>query len=367
MRCTMLVAIAVLLAGCSGPTAATPGPTATPTVAPSAHPSATPRPYAIAVTTSDARTIVFLAGDGRTLGQTSFPSPTFGLTTAAGQLWYVDQDKHLRAVGVDGRVSDLGVLQGLAAAGATAFGLAVSGDGRRWAWGECSNCLGAGGRARLYVGGVDAHEQLVLDDPTSNAVLVPLAFTARGIIVARSATGLGGCCYFTPESGHRDVLLVDSATLQLSRTWNGCAAASPSPSGAFACVGGTVTVNLPDGSTRSVIPTQPVRNVGWALVDDAGGRVVFGVVHSRGQGDGGCPCVIDTEVGGLDGGTVTKLVDQMTPDDLLPDGRVVATSTPSTPVLAGQGTVADWIVSPDATRVRLGPEGARFLAVLTLP
>jgi hypothetical protein len=367
VRASLLLGTLVL-AACGGPGVATPraSRSAAPAPAPTIAPSATSRSsYAIAVLAPDLHTVLFLGGDGSTLARVTSPpdSATFP-ASAAGRLWYQGMDGHLRTVGIDGRQTDMGVLQGLGpGAGATAAGLAVSADGRRWAWGECV-CANSNGRARLYVGGVDAAARVVLDEPTTNEVLNPLAWTARGLFVARQATGLGGCCYFPDEVGVRDMLLVDPTTLQLSQTWKGCATAHASALGAFACTGPVSTVHLPDGSTRTVAPTKPAVVVGWVRVDDVGGRVVLGVIHSRGNGDGGCPCTIDTEAVALGDGAITKLADQMTPDDVLPDGRIVAKATP---VMPGQDTVADWIVSPDGTRTRLGPDSARFLAVVSLP
>jgi hypothetical protein len=363
---TPLVLVALVLGACSGPVAATPTPTATgiaTTVSPAASPTAAPRSYVIAVR-SDLGTVLFLRADGSTAGRASLPSYTVAVTAAAGRLWYMDDAGHVRAVGVDGLPSDMGVAQSLAAPGPIATGLAVSGDGRRWAWGVCAGCVSSGGRARIYLGGIEAPEKLVADEPSSNPVLIPLAFTARGVVVARSASGFGGCCYFNPEMGHKDVFIVDPATMRAGPNWNGCASAYATPKGSFACTGSVVTVQLADGSTRTVTPTAPVVAVGWAHVDDSGGRVVFTAVHSRGQGDGGCPCTLDTEAGTLGAGSVTRLADQMTLDDLLPDGRIIATSAP---VVPGQGASAEWIVAPDGSRVRLGPDGARFLAVVPLP
>lgn len=182
--------------------------------------------------------------------------------------------------------------------------------------------------------------------------------------MARSATGFGGCCYLEPETGHQDMLLVDPITLQVSQTWKGCVAAYASPLGSFACTGRVLTAHLPDGSTRTVTPTPPVTDDGWAQVDDSGRRVIFAVVHSRGAGGGGCPCKLDTEANSLADGSVTVLADQMLPDAPLPDGRVIMTSAPAVP---DEGPHATWILSPDGTRVQLGPVGAQFMAVIALP
>ena len=258
-------------------------------------------------------------------------------------------------------MSDMGVLQSLAVPGALAFGLAVSQDGRRWAWGGCVGCAPNVGhmRARIYAGGIDIPDKLVLDEPSANPVLIPIGYTPRGIVVARTATGIGGCCYIPPEAGHRDVLVVDPTTFQISQSLNGCNAAYTSPQGSFVCTSTPpMTVHLADGSTRSV-----AAGGGWVHVDDSHGRVVFTLIHSRGQGDGGCPCKMDVEAAPLDGGPVTVLADQMTLDDVLPDGGIVAATAP---VLPGQGALADWIVRTDGTRVQLDQAGGPFVAVLPL-
>jgi len=364
-----LLALALAAAAC-GPVAATPRSPGVPAAASptpaSPSPTPTPQRYVIAVVEPIHGTVSFLDSEGRQSGQATIPWPV-ATATVAGRLWYVDAANHLRAVGVDGQASDMGALQGMTAAGpgGMVYGLAVSGDGRAWAWGECAGCGSSGGRARVYTGGVGAAEKVVLDEPASpNEVLIPLGYTAHGLVVVRAASGFGGCCYLPPETGHEDVLLVDPTTMQVTQTFKGCVSAYATPLGSFACTGSTVVVHLPDGSTQTVTPTSPLALVGWVHVDDAGGRVVFGVIHSRGQGGGGCPCKIDTEAAALNGGSVTTLADQMLPEAVLPDGRIVATMAPMIP---GSGPYSIWIVSPDGTRVQLGAATSELVAVLPLP
>lgn len=351
--------LAVLaLAACAGPDAPSSRPAGTTAAAsPTAVPTTTPRSSVVALMTP-AGMVLFVDPAGRTVTQVSVASP-IATSAAVGQLWFVDQARHLRALGIDGRVSDLGVLRGLTAPGATAWGLAVSDDGRRWAWGEL-----IGASTRVYVGGIDTPERVALDEATTNRAFVVLAFTARGIVVARSATGLGGCCYLPPEYGHKDALLVDPATLQVSLRWDGCATASATPLGSFACTGAALTAHPADGQTQAIAPIGPVVTAAWAHVDEAGRRLVFGVVHTRGQGDGGCPCRIDTEDAALDGGAATRLADQVLPDAVLPDGRLVVASAPAVPA---QAPPSHWLLSPGGARTQLGPDGAEFLAILTTP
>jgi hypothetical protein len=364
-----LLLTAPLLAACQGPGGSTshqaPGAAASAVaVSPLAAPTAAPRAVAVAVR-GDTGPVRFLRPDGTELGRADISPMAGGLSAAGGRLWHLDSDGHLRAAGIDGSSLDMGVLQGLApGGGASSNGLAVSPDGRSWAWGECAGCTGAGARARVLIGGVGAPVQVALDEPTTNAVLVPVAWTQRGIVVVRSRTGIGGCCYFWPEGAAEDTLLIDPTTRQVSQTLTGCHAAFASAVGSFACVAAPLTVHMADGSTRTVNPSPPVAGVGWSHTDDTGRRVVFGVIHSRGQGDGGCPCVIDMEAGAWDTGVVTKLADQMTPDDVLPDGRVVATSAPANPT--GGSPSSLWLVSPDGARARLGGDGDDFVATVQL-
>jgi hypothetical protein len=302
----------------------------------------------------------FLRPDGSQLAQASAPSIEYA-TAAAGRLWYIHQlDGHLHSLAPDGSALDLGVLEGLP--GNPASGLAVSSDGGKWAWGVCTGCNSGAGRARVYIGGVRTAARLALDEPTVNKVLDPLAWTPRGIVVARDVTGIGGCCYLLPESAARDAMLLDPATLQLTTTWSGCMTSFVSPKGSFAC---GLTVHLADGSTKAATPLPPVVGVGWAHVDDARQRVVFTVLHNRGQGDGGCPCLIDTEAADLKTGAASKLVDQVTLDGLLPDGSIIVQSAPAVPSGAMH---QEWVVSPDGTRVQLGPDaGVELLAVIPQP
>ena len=66
----------------------------------------------------------------------------------------------------------------------------------------------------------------------------------------------------------------------------------------------------------------------------------------------------------MNGGSVTTLADQMLPEAVLPDGRIVATMAPMIP---GSGPYSIWIVSPDGTRVQLGAATSELVAVLPLP
>ncbi len=339
----------------------TPSPTAT---APAA--SATPVPLMDVIVVSDSQTVQFLRPDGTEMGHAAIPA-AFDYSAADGRIWLIDSvNGHLIAASPDGSSVDYGALEGGLSAG---FGLAVRPDGRSWAWGVCAACdaaTSATADAQVYVGGIGLPTKLVYQEHVSaccsGTVLVPLGWTAKGLIVDSDRNDVGGCCYFTPESLGINTLLIDPATSKVLATWTGCGTTFVSPSGSFACAGPAITVHSSDGSIRTILPLGPVAALGWVHVDDAHQRVVFTVVHSRGHGDGSCPCVIDVESGNLNTGTVTKLADQVTLDGLLSDGRLIVRSAPIVP---GSTPWSEWLVSSDGTRTPIGPsDGVEVVAVL---
>jgi hypothetical protein len=161
-----------------------------------------------------------------------------------------------------------------------------------------------------------------------------------------------------------DTMLVDPATLTVSATWPGCHTGYVSPKGSFACAVTPMTVHLADGSTHSIVPISPVTQIGWIHVDDAGNRAVFGVIHSRGQGMGGCPCVIDTESAGLSNGVSAKIADQMLPLDILPDGRIFASSAPALPELTQSLPTKLWVLAADGTQTQVATGPRDFIALV---
>jgi hypothetical protein len=321
----------------------------------------------------DGVTLDFVRDDGTVLGKHTFSSggsTYLASTGAAGRFWYVGaSDRHLHAVTPDGTDSDVAPLADI---GGSNFinGLAVRNDGQQWAWGVLET--GASGPTRIHidVAGTGVATRKGLDQATDNPILMPLAWTPRGIVVSRSVTGIGGCCYLTPETAGRDVMLVDPSTLQVTTQWTACSTAAVSERGSFACIAtsggvstGVVTVHRASGSDTSVNAIAPVEHVGWLTVDDDRNNVLFAVVHSSGAGGGDGPYVIDTERADLAGNTVTKLFDQTTPDVVLPDGRVVVTSAPQ--VVNGSSSSV-FIRSSGGSSLQIGPTGAGFLTSFRL-
>ena len=313
-------------------------------------------------------TVQFLRPDGSELGHAAIPI-AFDYSAVDGRLWLINSTSgHLIAVSPDGSSVDFGALEG-AGGLSSGFGLAVSPDGRSWAWGVCMACDAAASTAdaRIYVGGIGSPTKLIYEKQVggggTGTIFVPKGWTAKGVIVDRERNGVGGCCYFPPESLGLDTLLIDPATSTVVATWPGCDTAFVSPSGSFACAAASITVHLGDGSIKTIVPLGPVADIGWVHIDDMHRRVVFTVLHSRGHGDGSCPCAIDTESGNLVTGTVTKLADQVTLDGLLSDGRLIVRSAA---VLPGTGPWTEWIVSADGTQVQFGPsDGLQVLGVLS--
>lgn len=353
-----ILVVAAVTAGCG---TSSPAVTATPTSRPaiSATPviTATPSPsppvsWVIAVENSQDGSILLVRDDGTVLA-TFKPTDTVAHTAAAGRFWYVLRDGQLHSVTPDGIDTDVATLQD----GANAAGLAVSPDGRQWAWGISSE--GTSPRVHVDVGGLGLPTRTALDAPSSGGDEQVVAWTSVGVLVGQFGEG-GGCCYIPPEELARGAMLLDPATLQVSQSWPGCATAAATDAGSFACVEvfrtGKLTVHEAAGVTTSVTAEMPAQAVGWAHVDDSRNRVVFGVIHSLSGG-----YRVDTEAGDLATGAVTTLWTQVVPDALLPDGRVVVTSVP----LASTDARAVYVRSETGASHQIGPVDSFFLAAFT--
>ena len=374
--CSVLggLAIAAGLAACGGS-----GSQLLPSASGSAIATPAPPPphYVIVTRALDTGTLYFVRDDGVLLGSHSFGGDVSGLTayvastSAAGRFWYIARsDGHLHSItpnGADADVAELPDVVGSSSPGGE--GLAVSPDGTQWAWGVL---LGSGPtgpwQTRVDLGGVGRTARHALEEPTSNYVLSPVGWTSGGVLVSRNATGVGGCCYLTPEYGARDAMLLDPTTLQATSTWPGCATAAVSGAGSFACAGpvrtGRILVHKAGGGDITVTAVPPSVWVGWAIVDDSANRVIFGVIHDLGEGSGRGPYIIDTEAGDLTTLGVTKLFDQTTPDAALPGVAVVVTAAPAAVDLANS-TVA--LRSASQGSKQLGPKGVAFAGILQLP
>jgi hypothetical protein len=357
-----------VLAGCG---ASGGGVTPTPSHGASQQPIPTatqPKPWVIAYFSGG---LHFLRDDGTVLGTSATTAATDVFATANGWLWHVGDNGHLRAAAPDGSDTDFGSLQDVGTSSHNYLtGLAVSPDGQRWAWGVTTpGAPGAAATTRIEVGGVGVPARVALSEGAApggepGLVLTPLAWTSRGLLISRDATGLGGCCYLWPEEGGRDVMLVDATTLAVVKTWSGCQTRFVSMAGSFACDASPVVVHQATGTDVRVAPIAPVAGLGWIVVDDVQGRVLFAVIHDRGAGAGDGPYVIDTEQGDLASRTATKLYEQVTPLATLPDGRVIVAMAPAVPS-SGQGYALS-IRSSSGSSTQIGPRDAQFIAAFPM-
>ena len=364
-----LTLFALTGAGCAGAPASS-GATATPSTSSSfPPPPSSPSPlghFAVVMLHGNDAMLYFVRDDGVVLGKHAFNTNDYvASTTAAGRFWYVSRaDGHLRSIapaGSDTDVAALADVTGQPSAGAS--GLAVRPDGSQWAWGVTLGGATGPWQTRIDVGGIDLPTRHALEESTNNAVLHPIAWTSLGVLVARDATGIGGCCYLTPEYGARDAMLLDPSTLGATSTWTGCSTAAASNNGSFACAGATVDVHRSTGAEVTVHALSTVAQVGWTVVDDTQNRVLFGAIHSQGRGGAAGPYVIDTEAADLSSGVVTKLFDQATPDAVLPDGSVVVTSAPTS---FDYRQLAITVRSTSGTVDQLGPVGSEFVGLVQL-
>lgn len=318
----------------------------------------------IAVGHSPDGTVSFFNDDGSLAGTRTFSASNApdmsGFATAAGRFWYISKgDHHLHSVTPNGSDTDIAPLQDLST---SPYGLAVSPDGRQWAWGVWLG-TSAPYRVRVDLGGVGMDTRYAMEESTSNSVLEPLAWTSAGLVVERQATGIGGCCYLIPETGAKDAMLLDPGSLRTVDTWPGCATASASDAGSLVCIPTTpgtpaLVVHRQQRSDVTLQAQAPVRRVGWAIVDDARGRALFGVVHSDGAGGSSGPYSIDTEAGDLGTGQVATIAGAVTPNAVLPDGRLVVTSAP--PVLSPSGFLVS-IRSTSGQMQQLGSDNSYWI------
>jgi hypothetical protein len=321
----------------------------------------------------DGVTVDFVRDDGTLLGKHTFAgggSTYLAFAAAGGRFWYVGaSDHHLHALAPDGTDTDIAALAD-SGSGNLINGLAVRSGGQEWAWGVLQTGASGPTRTHIEAAGAGVPARTALDQATDNPILIPLAWTPSGIVVSRSITGIGGCCYLTPETAGRDVMLVDPSTLQATKQWSGCSTATVSAQGSFACIAssggvstGAVTVHPASGADVTVNAITPVEHAGWSIVDDIQGRVLFAVVHSSGAGGGDGPYVIDTEQADVNTKTVSKLFDQVVPDAVLPDGRIVVTSAPQ--VVNGNSSSV-FVRSAGGSSLQVGPTGAGYLTSFQL-
>ena len=308
--------------------------------------------------------LYFVRDDGVVLDKHPFNTNDYvASTTAAGRFWYISRaDGHLRSISPVGSDTDVAALPDVTGP-AGASGLAVNPTGSQWAWGVTLGGATGTWQTRVDVGGIGIPTRHALAESTNNAVLSPIAWTSLGVLVARRATGIGGCCYPTPEYGGRDAMLLDPTTLGATSTWAGCSTAEASTKGSFGCAGATVEVHRSTGAEVSVHALSAVSRVGWTVVDDTRNRVLFAVIHSQGQGGAAGPYVIDTEAADLSSGIVTKLFDQATPDAVLPNGSIVVTSAP---MAFDYQQLAITVRSTSGNVDQLGPVGSEYVGLVQL-
>jgi hypothetical protein len=369
---SFVMLFALIGAGCAGAPASS-NATAAPSPSNSSPPaSSSPSPpsplghFAVVTRHDSDGMLYFIRDDGVVLGQHASNIDYVAPTTAAGRFWYIARaDGHLHSVtpaGTDRDVAALPDVTGQPSAGAS--GLAVSPDGSQWAWGVTLGGATGPSQTRVDVGGIGIPTRHALAEATTNAVLSPIAWTSLGVLVARDATGIGGCCYLTPEYGATDAVLLDTTTLEATSIWTGCSTAAASNNGSFACAGATVVVHPSTGAEVRVHALSPVSRVGWTVVDDSRNRVLFGVIHTQGQAGRPGPYVIDTEAADLSSGVVAKVFDQATPDAVLPDGSVVVTSAPTA---FDYQRLAITVRLASGNVEQLGPTGSTFVGLVYLP
>ena len=381
---------ALLLAACGGGTAQN---SASPSGSASASPAA-PKHYAIVLQDQATQGITFVREDNQPLGTYTLPPTQSGLpiistqmTTAAGKFWFIAPNGHLFSVSTSGTQSDMGLLPDTPQSGSAAqysiFGLAVSPDGTKWAYGVLISSSSGNGSAQtqIDVGGVGQTPNHTAPQTVNSQGWYVLGWSAQGIVASMGAIGIGGCCYLSPEAAGMYAVTIDPSTLSTSKTWQGCATSDISANGSFACVAancftgvsastspcanaanGMITVHRASQPDVQITATQPVLHAGWTLVDDTNNRDVFGVVHSIGN-SGPQQYVIDTESGNLGTQAVTKLGDQVLPDGVLASGDVVVSAAPQDPT-SGQAGVS--VLHANGSMTQLGAGNVSFVGLIAL-
>ena len=295
--------IAIAACGSSPKTGATAG-----TAASTATPTSTPPPAQLVLTattrSSDATVaeLHLLRLDGSTVASVAIPDSVWNtsLPVVGQHAYFVDGDT-VKAVAGDGSVSAVGtlMLRNRSSMYSSAVGIAVSPDESHIAYGYAVGVNASpptsaptyASRVFVESAGGSPHE-LIDERANAHGFLLPFAWSARGLWVTHTPIGLGGAGPFLNYQA-LNASLVDPTTGTQGQIQTTCRfpnSTSVRPSGASGCIAGqlqpprSITVTLPDQTTRTLADPAPSLQIGDLSVRSDGTRIALGTATDTGQG-----------------------------------------------------------------------------------
>ena len=232
--------------------------------------------------------------DGSIAASVAIPDTVWNtsLPVVGHHAYFVDGTT-VKAVASDGSVASVGTLMlpSRSSMYSLAVGIAISPDESEIAYGYAVGVkASASGAAvstyasRVFVERVGGSPHQLIDAPAdANGFLLPFAWSTRGLWVTHTPIGLGGAGPFLNYQA-LNPSLVNPTTGAVGQMQSSCRfpnATSVRPSGASACIVGelttprSVTVTLPDQSTRTLPDPAPSLQLGDFAVRSDGARVAL--------------------------------------------------------------------------------------------
>jgi len=284
--------------GCgSSPAAGTPSGAVTPTPTPTAT-----APVVLTATTRSSDGTVaelhLVRFDGSIAASVAIPDSVWNtnLPVVGLHAYFADGDT-VKAVRSDGSIATVGtlLLPKMSSTYSSAVGIAVSPDESQIAYGyavglNASPPTSAPTYAsRVFVETAGGSPRQLIDEPAdANGFLLPFAWSTRGLWVTHTPIGLGGAGPFLNYQA-LNPSLVNPITGVVGSMQTNCRfpnATSVRPSGAAACIAGqlqpprSITVTLPDQSTRTLPDPAPSLQLGDLSVRSDGARAALGTATS---------------------------------------------------------------------------------------
>jgi hypothetical protein len=207
------------------------------------------------------------------------------LAVAGNRIFVATQGGELMAIDRDGSVEDLGPL------GTCCPSLVPSPDGKRWLWqtvGPQSNGIYEF-PSQIHEAG-DGLADRVVEQYTGARVLRPYAWTAAGVFIEHSLTGIGGYFPFKVIVAPMDRLELDTGKVTPLAAGDGCSLGDVAADGTIACFvmadqSSTLRVVAPNGGTKNLALARPQFTIAGEAWFDPSGTVLM-AAGATGVGNG---------------------------------------------------------------------------------
>jgi len=203
---------------------------------------------------------------------------------AGDRVFVTTLDGHLKAIGRDGTVEDLGPL------GRCCSRIVPSPDGKRWLWATLDDNGGPEVTSQIHVAGIGLADR-VLEVYTGNSELLrPYAWTAAGVFIEVARTGIGGYFPFGAPVGPIHRLDLDTGKATPLAAADGCTLGDVAHDGTIACFIGSDTATslrlvAPNGGTKNIGLPRPQFTIPGEAWFDPSGTIVM-AAGATGMGNG---------------------------------------------------------------------------------